>query len=171
MLIVVEGVDGAGKTTLINRLVEEYKQPFWRLQGINPHLPDAPLTRVLDWVSRLSPYVTVVCDRLPIISEPIYGTVLRGENRLAKEYTPGQVISFLHHYVDRVIYCRPRSFDTLLRSSSVNDQLDGVHSNLTRLVEEYDHLMEEIMVNYATDVRTYDFTNPPADVTNFVFGA
>lgn len=78
-MIIVEGPDGGGKTTLIQRIQEDF--------GIElgPKASDSldgPVDNLPKWVDRdlfnwgYSPLR--VYDRHPLISEPIYGTIVRG---------------------------------------------------------------------------------------------
>ncbi len=171
MLIVVEGVDGAGKTTLIDRIARECKRPFWRLQGVNPHLPEAPLESLIEWVLEKSPRIDLVCDRFSLISEAIYGMVLRNHNRLS-DFLDGETCEkLIKKFVTRIIYCRPNDPTVLFKSSQTHPQLDGVDSNLTKLLELYDHIMASLEKDLGMDVRWYDFTDPPPhDLNKFIFG-
>lgn len=75
-MIVVEGPDGAGKTTLINRLKEDLDLP------IAPRVVSKDAEAMVDlrtWVEENTSkgFQPLIFDRHRLISEPIYGTILR----------------------------------------------------------------------------------------------
>lgn len=75
-MIVVEGPDGAGKTTLINYLAKELSLP------IAPRVVSKDTEAMVDlqeWVDKnLSKgWQPMIFDRHRLISEPIYGAILR----------------------------------------------------------------------------------------------
>lgn len=94
MLIALEGVDGSGKTSVVEKLKENGL--IWDVLHSGPTKPD---TDVLDeYVSRLMFYrpghgLAVVLDRWHI-GELIYGPLYRGESLLDQPQT---------HYIDMVL--------------------------------------------------------------------
>lgn len=77
-MIIVEGPDGAGKTTFVTRLSESLKLP------VAPKVVDSDTNAMVDlvkWVEiNLSDGLKpVIFDRHRLISEPIYGPLLRAE--------------------------------------------------------------------------------------------
>jgi GTPase SAR1 family protein len=79
-MIVIEGPDGAGKTTLKERLFNDIPA----LDQVERHCDThGPVTNLRDWVefqlitpNQIRP--THVYDRHALISEPIYGPIIRG---------------------------------------------------------------------------------------------
>ncbi len=168
MLIVVEGVDGAGKTTLIDSLASHSKRPFWRIQGLNPYRDSAPLESFLRWLKTIPPHVDIVCDRIPLISEPIYGTILRSFDRM--EYLGAKEIDeFFQLPHLRIIYCRPSRYK-LIDSVQKNPQLAGVVEHLDALLNQYDLRMACLTRTYGIHIRTHDFTVPVKSFDDFFFG-
>lgn len=74
-MIILEGCDGAGKTTLARKLEQHYELRYHKFS-------DPPRSRamILDRAGELREMgVRVLADRHPFISELIYGPVLRNE--------------------------------------------------------------------------------------------
>lgn len=77
-MIVVEGPDGAGKTTLIRQIIDRTGLP------VAPRVvsKDAEaMTDLVKWVEENveTGFQPLIFDRHRLISEPIYGPILRGE--------------------------------------------------------------------------------------------
>lgn len=75
-MVIVEGPDGAGKTTLISRLQQDFLMP------VAPRVVTKEanaLVNLVDWVEEnlAGGLQQVIYDRHRLISEPIYGPVLR----------------------------------------------------------------------------------------------
>jgi GTPase SAR1 family protein len=76
-VIVVEGPDGGGKTTLINHLLDDFPQ-----YGVAPRVVAKDTTSMVDlkqWVEddNNAPGRGIMYDRHRLISEPIYGPIMR----------------------------------------------------------------------------------------------
>jgi GTPase SAR1 family protein len=77
-MIVVEGPDGAGKTTLIEMLVQETNL------RVSPRVVSKDAEAMVDlklWVEQnvIQGFQDMIFDRHRLISEPIYGPILRDE--------------------------------------------------------------------------------------------
>lgn len=88
MLIVLEGCDGAGKTTLAQRLADLAKREGVGYRCVAAGPPDPDVNLLLDYGSRVFGYDPleersdiVVLDRLHL-GELVYGPVYRGGSRL-----------------------------------------------------------------------------------------
>jgi ABC-type cobalamin/Fe3+-siderophores transport system ATPase subunit len=88
-LIIVEGPDGAGKTTLVERMWKhlEAKGRTVSLQGHGPYLNNQYITynylRSIEMAADAPPTACMIMDR-SWYSEPIYGQAMRGgRNRIA----------------------------------------------------------------------------------------
>lgn len=99
MHIIVEGTDGAGKSTLVQHLVRVYRLPTQHSEG-PPHYPGEMDDRVERYFSYKEPHIF---DRHPCISQPIYGTLRETHqddihpDLLAKFYSQPNIF----------IYCEP----------------------------------------------------------------
>jgi hypothetical protein len=161
-LIIVEGVDGSGKTTVIRDLRTQSRTYFWvasssRRPSTLPALCDA-----LYWLSQASSLpLPIICDRFPLISEPIYGPILRGKSMLEEMNGRNKSKNAdLMHQIDRVIYCRPPRAE-IIKNLKITEssQLGGVIDNLDRLLFSYDSKMDSLR-DQGVYVHRYDYTNP-----------
>lgn len=132
-LIIVEGMDNTGKSTLIQTLAEEFRLPTARTykkpdSSKEIHIWDA-------WCNSCPR--PLILDRHPAISDLVYGPLLRGITYsglgLAQNVREGNYL----------IYCRP-SIDVINSSMGERDQLEGVPENAHKLLHAYDYLMEEL---------------------------
>lgn len=156
-IIVVEGVDGAGKSTLIRNLRQISKQYFWTLNASGPPTSTEEVTRAIDALGNLTesaPTVNWVFDRHPLVSEPIYGRILRGKSYL-DDISP-KVYRDLIGYFDKIIYCRP-PFATVEEESRRESQLSGVHTHLRELYDAYDEAIDFLHVHLWVPVIWYDW--------------
>ena len=159
-IVVVEGVDGSGKTTLIRNLRARSKTYFWVASSSGRPKCLADLHDALHWIGQAAYLRTpVVCDRLPLISEAVYGPVMRGsslleqlQHKYQKEY--GDILKG----VDRIIYCRPSQLD-IARNITISGipQLNGVLETLPELLVKYDDLMNTLRDDNVK-VYSYDYT-------------
>jgi len=156
-IVVVEGVDGAGKTTLINNLRDVSREYFWVLRASGPANSSDQLQRAVDELSTLidgSP-TNWVFDRHPLVSEPIYGHILRGKSHLEGMSAWGYKARIQEF--SKIIYCRP-PFDIVQEESKHERQLEGVHDKLRGLYDAYDEAMDFLRVHLRVPVITYDWT-------------
>lgn len=85
--VIVEGVDGSGKDTLIRTLIKIAPPPYPEFPHFSLH-PRActstggPVSNLSAWVDEDMQYIEAmtpcIYNRHPLISEPIYGPVIRG---------------------------------------------------------------------------------------------
>lgn len=131
-LVVVEGPDGAGKTTLSFELLKEFESLEYHRNHLGPE-------QKLDswWIEILNdPCRHVIVDRF-FYSELVYGPILRGE--IAYPSVVPQVWAGLRDQAF-VIYVRPSTL-SIYEGIGANVQLEGVEKNLTRIIHSYDDLM------------------------------
>lgn len=154
--IIVEGMDGSGKTTLINKLMKEFPglelvvntlgpdQDFnsWWPQEFD-RLPDAPVP---------------IHDRF-FYSELVYGPVIRKSILAAPELVDNG-LWFLRNTA-LLIYARPHS-DSLREAVTVKDQMAGVHEYFDSLLSLYDNLMAVELEWYGKRFVQYDWANEAA---------
>lgn len=153
MLAVIEGPDGAGKTTLINALRRDKRLHFWVLYQSRPPDTANAVIDLLNWVSRRSPHQHLVMDRHPAISEPIYGPIFRGTNLLH-----GFNNLLMLRDVDLFVYCRP-SLEAICAAieKTRNEQMKGVPDHILKLVEAYDTRFAQLD-REGKNVFRYDYT-------------
>jgi thymidylate kinase len=150
--IIVEGIDGSGKSTLISELRSEF---HFLLPVVNDKQSEQNFNEW--WPYQLEveyqPGIIPIHDRF-YYSELVYGPVIRGSlvgdrkvhidvrNQLRKE-------AFL-------IYCRP-TLANIIKDSKTNEQMDGVLTNLPELLEGYDKIMQMQPVYYGNRFLVYDW--------------
>lgn len=122
MIIVLEGCDGAGKSTIASELVRQFgeeKSTVWRK---GPFPPDSdPWTEYVHPASGLYPCRDwlVVMDRWHI-GELVYGPLLRGQSRLSapqRDY----IDAFLHHVGAVMVYVTASSAEISRRLDDRGD--------------------------------------------------
>lgn len=159
--IVVEGMDGSGKTTLVNQLYE-YLGPS-RVEivpGYNRiEVPKSPISTW--WMEQLSinPFNRVVIHDRFFYPELVYGPVLRGKIN-AEQSTIDYVRSFLREHA-LLIYCRP-PVGVIRKGVMAESQMLGVHAKFSHLLYEYDLVMSEEVPHMGKRFIRYDRTKDDA---------
>lgn len=160
-MIVVEGPDGAGKTTLIKQLTEAYDIP------IAPRVvtKDAEaMVDLKDWVDNQleEGFQDVIFDRHRLISETIYGPILRtaqeaGFNELS---WVGPRLKRFYELEPIIIYCLP-SLETVKRNIArdddnrvVMDQIEAIYSSYVSRIS-LDHIFSPGIV------KVWDYEHSP----------
>lgn len=164
-IIVVEGVDASGKSTLMENLrtVPGY---FLLIRHSCRPLKVFDLMRFLKFIENEASSMMLVVDRHPLISEPIYGPLLRRNNLVERVFTPNQVVQRLEKTISRVIYCRPPK-EAILHNLNNRPQLTGVNEHIHQLLDDYDQLMMKL--SNLIPVVNYDYT-VPTDLKQLLFG-
>ena len=100
-MIVIEGPDGSGKTTLAYKLAEHTNWLYY-------HGGDPPKTKaeVDDRIYKMQSDARrpVIYDRCTLISEQIYGPIFRNKNHV--DYPDSRLLDLYSEGVT-IIYCRP----------------------------------------------------------------
>lgn len=147
-MIIIEGPDGMGKTTLIIQLAKELNLPVIRSR--KPH-SESDIIQLNNWANAC-PF-PVLLDRHSSISDLVYGTVIR-------QHTPSTAeLAKAHRLNNFLIYCR-----TGEPNLEAEPQMDGVISNYPQIYLAYEKLMEELEPDFL-----YDWSNPkhyPSLLTN-----
>ncbi len=142
-MIIIEGMDNTGKTTLIHQLSQQFKLPSART-GTYPR----KVSDILNWHNWASAAPrTLILDRHPAISDLVYGPILRGSTCSTHEIAR---VAREDHYL---VYCCP-PFGTVQRSYHEREQMEGTEENLMQIYTEYQKVMLEIAPDFI-----YDFTN------------
>lgn len=169
-LIIIEGADGSGKSTLIEKARHECSTYFWSLRGMSRPPDDFDQIREIHYMLYRAGTgsIPLVCDRHPYISEPVYGPVLRGECRIPKkEYH--QALDDFAFDTDRIIYCYP-PVEVCFSGATKHPQLEGVIPKLQKLRERYEDVLRDLSERGVPILR-YDWTNekqPP--LQDLLFG-
>ncbi len=160
-MILVEGPDNSGKSTLVDQLALEFNLFKCDRPHGPPKTPEELYNRAMD-VQNFYKSKMFIMDRNPIIGETIYGPILRGRN-MWDEVTnrldcEAELFAKLLSGTVFLIYCRPpleRLLD--LSTHKVKDydtptHLEALSKNKSKIVEAYDKFMSK----WAT--YTYDYT-------------
>ncbi len=152
--VIVEGMDGAGKTFLARQLADQFDLQYVR----NEKGPREDIGWW--WMDQLHWFPG---DPIPLndrffYPELVYGPVLRG-NIVATFATVEYVSNFLRSYAF-LIYCRP-PIPVIQKGVEVEDQMDGVKDNFKTLLGTYDKLMIKEFDHYPKErCFKYDWTQP-----------
>jgi len=155
MIVVVEGPDNAGKTTLAMFLAKQLRAAYVKVERPKAGVDLMRFQRILDVAEPYSGFV--VADRHVAISEPIYGTIIRGGHQL-----PSADINWCLNQIDVIIYCRP-AVDKIASSISDRPQMEGVVENTRAIVRAYDEYMLEVHLDQRHLLRRYDYENDKSE--------
>ncbi len=154
--IIVEGVDGSGKTTLLEDLRRTVKKRYFvMLRHSCRPLTSKDAIQFYAMLSMASPELTLLVDRHPLISEPIYGPILRGKD-LLEEYSADFRLKMIQETTETLVYCRPNT-NRIVQCLASNPQLTGVEQNIMRLIGAYDLVMQQIAKSTNIRVIPYDW--------------
>jgi len=158
-LIVVEGPDGAGKSTLIMKLVKDFGFPVYRSGGPK----DAEnMKRVVKEMATLAldPTTVYLCDRAPWISELVYSQALDREPVMPMDF-----FSPCFSLPQRIIYCNLNDSISMLNNMSRDfkahkpaEHTAQVVKNYQQVCDVYDEIINE-MENACMDIFGYDWMN------------
>lgn len=183
MRIVVEGPDGAGKTTFIKGLLERHPETFEKAprfatsedgpkEGLQERV-QKDLEMQMDEGGRV-----IVYDRHPLVSELIYGPALnrplaRGFNDphwLADTLITWRAVSF------RMVYCLPprkKVMANVYDSHAIpTEHMQGVRRNIGTIYDLYVARMALDMASGGVGVIYRDYTNTEnwPDIVNYFKG-
>lgn len=156
-MIILEGPDGGGKSTLAQALSEALGVPRHHSGGPPKNAQEIAQRhrRVLEALRDRKP---IIFDRVPAVSDPIYGPIIRG----ATPITHDMVLELRDALVLPIIYCRP-PISVLLRvqdghevkEHETEEHVRGVMQHQQKIIEAYDQVMDE---RFLTRHWVYDFT-------------
>lgn len=144
-MIIVEGPDGSGKTTLIEKLQHELKLPlhgrFCNSDGTVTDNEKSPRSILFDLamedIGSLSTQPPCIYDRHPMISEYVYGPIIRGELPEGFETNEARRALFTLANHTLLIICRP-PLRALVSSVTAEKQMLGVLDNILPIRAGYD---------------------------------
>lgn len=107
-MIIVEGPDGSGKTTLVERLAREIRLPVASKVVASD---TQPIVNIRDWTETNvhKGFQPVIFDRHRLISEPIYGPAMR-RRQDAEFYDLTWLSDMMWHFYNAkpiIVYCLP----------------------------------------------------------------
>lgn len=172
-IIIVEGVDGSGKTTLLRKLREQSDRYFWVASSSQRPKTVEEIQEAIHFIGQCAYLkLPVICDRFPLISEGVYGPVLRNHN-LLDDLTPRQheiAMDFLLEGVERVIYCDPPGEEIVKNLTTIGiPQLSGVIEKLAELLDKYEEALE-VLESEEVPVYRYNYTTDKTPLNKIFFG-
>jgi len=149
--VIIEGVDGSGKTTLIEKLRREF---HFLTPVVNTLRSEQDFEKW--WPEVLS---TDYGDRVPIhdrfyYSELVYGPILRG-NSIGSKALHLRVRNQLRREAF-LVHARP-TLGSITQEAQVSDQMEGVLDHLPELLNGYDSIMKMQPIYYGNRFLTYDW--------------
>lgn len=136
-MIIIEGPDNAGKSTLAEKLSKALEIPVVHSVRPEKHWSEEDVLYHSTW--QLRPQEAIL-DRVYAISEYVYGRVIRGKTALGSKHSEALFDLYNRPYL--IIYCRPDDHTILANGS--RDQMEGVIQHHQAIINEYDILMEEV---------------------------
>lgn len=172
-MVIVEGPDGGGKTTLIKELSESLGVE------VAPRACSSetgPVKDLMGWTTRFLNHHSrnlnqfTLHDRFPLISEPIYGSLVRGY--LSKGFdTPwySEAWQLFTQLKPIIIFCLP-PLDVVIENVKKEDiaQMDGVTFNIRGLYWQYNTLMHRLRAPKDHQTVFWDYTDPRAELNKKV---
>jgi thymidylate kinase len=154
--IVVEGMDGSGKTTLVKQLEEYLGDRGHFVPGYNRVKTDKPPMQQW-WMEQLAenPINQIVVHDRFFYPELVYGPVLRGRMNMDPS-TRSYVQNYLRLH-GFLIYCRPPT-SVVSREVHKEDQMKGVIEKFHDLLIKYDRVMIDEAPFYNGRFAKYDWT-------------
>lgn len=165
-MIVVEGPDGAGKTTLINRLREDLGVE------VAPRVVSKDTEAMVDllrWVHtnlRMG-WQPTLFDRHRLISEPIYGPIVRGhlEQGFDDVVWFHEALKKFYLIEPVIIYCLP-SFETVWRNVMSSEDNAVFHKDGHRVQAIWGAYFNKAVTDHALYKKAwiYDYTHVHAEL-------
>lgn len=144
-MIILEGPDNAGKTTLAKSLSLALEIPIHHSGG-PPKDKSEILHRQANINTLLFNRKVLILDRIPVISDATYGQVLRGSSHFDDTQQPAEVRRNLWL---PIIYCRPPTSHLLnldarleeIKAYKPPEHVAAVKANAAAIVTRYDMVM------------------------------
>ena len=139
-MIICEGTDNGGKTTLAKKLSLEFDLKIIKSSG-PPESKESLIERVKYSLEQSRKGINFLYDRYPLISEWIYGPVLRNKNLLDNE-EGNQLWKEFIEIKPLIIYCRPPYLK--IADFGRRKQMKGVREKIDSLIIAYDNFIYRI---------------------------
>lgn len=134
MIIILEGVDASGKSTLATALLSKFESRYSYRPSEGPEKEPG---EILHRIDRYSKHFTrnVLFDRHPIISHPIYSKTCEWVTRI-----PADVISDFYSRPMLIVYCLPTA-----RGFDAHEAVEGVDTveHLSMVKKEYPRILAD----------------------------
>ncbi len=151
-LVVVEGCDGSGKSTLIERARENQSSRYFIRAQASRYQPSLKIAfQYLNWVKHKPDEIDIILDRFHFISDRVYGPILRQED-VFKDLP----LNFGLQTVAAIVYCRPTR-DKIIENVNRGTHLAGVRSHIEDLISGYDLLMDKLVDEFRMKIYRYDY--------------
>lgn len=165
-MIVLEGPDNAGKSTLGDQLsralmseLVHTSKPGRSLEEMQEIMSDILLNQTPD----------IIYDRVPIISEQIYGPIIRNENKFAGEVGNRTMELFLGRE-PLIIYCR-REPEELVKipleqkEHDTPEHIEKVTARILTIAQAYDDFFDGLRERKYKKLVVYDWTKHNFETT------
>lgn len=155
-MIITEGMDGTGKSTLIRSLSRDLNIPVHDKASTSL---GGPVDNIYDWAKQdIESWGTQplsIYDRHPMISEMIYGPIARGS--LDKRFLEPEASTLLKTMYEKsvIVLCAP-PWHLVNKNLNQEPQPNWVWANAEALYEEYAHLLATIPLS--ANLVVYDYT-------------
>lgn len=148
-MIILEGPDGSGKTTLGRRLSALHGIPLVKREKQDAYL--WCMSELSSWsLSGLKIY-----DRFALVSEYIYGPLRRGAKAVEFELDYPPTAEMMERFVRDalIIYCRPPATVIMrnVRETSQPTDIKGITTQAIGAYDEWFTHMNHVLFDYTTD--------------------
>lgn len=163
-MLIVEGMDNAGKTTLAKKLQEKFdlkeivKSPgpvSYRKLFIFADKWLSLMEKLVLKTEKINKY-PFLHDRFPAFSDQVYGPVLRGINPFNELDEGKWLMGRLMNVRPAVIYCRPVT-ETIIKFDEDQEQMEGVKDHALVLLGRWDELMLHWERRTGSPLIRYDY--------------
>lgn len=140
-MIVVEGLDNTGKTTLVSKILERYPQLKYRASIGNKHNPEQIARSAQDEAYSWDMMKRVVSDRSRIFSEYVYTPLLKNRPPAYPFHAWLEMMGTFCQHEHVIVHCS-RHRAKIIDDWDSSEQLEGVREHLSELEVRYEHLMD-----------------------------
>lgn len=142
-MIILEGCDASGKSTLLSHLAQKFRLTITRSFGKPQSSND--IEDYHKWL-RFCPF-PLILDRHPAISELIYGPVIRNHTHGSFSFAQSVANSTF------LVFCCP-PIEVVQSGLMNNSQMSGVPEKIVQLYQSYQSLMDSLIPSFV-----YDYTD------------
>lgn len=105
-MIILEGPDGSGKSTLAKLIQVEY--PQYSISHSPGPCPKEFYKERIFWNMELCKIKTLIVDRISIISESVYGNVMRESSNITEQNIRDFLSNFYQNKFNLLVFCNQR---------------------------------------------------------------